>query len=893
MRAKAPLAAQFEDCLQASERLSDSLQANRPNSSDLRELARLCTNNLRRWGHESGASSRALDYALKCSPGPTKQTHALLADLFSVLEAALALVRPRFPDPDTVNPGDSADPGDDEDVDLGPETCLKEVFDIIDCLWSLLPILRAPLDEDDDLHDDGRDMDAYSAGRFVQNTLDLFPRASVGLAGRLGKNIWRRRKHLLHLRRRSQLHAAPGAMGAFAHGNPSQRRTGAPSLAQMRRARTIASSGQSSRVGAEASHSDGGTSVSGGETQITSFIVSTAPYSDQTFATSSSHVGDRPPAILERLVLPEPPDGLDKELYCQYCHFELPLTVSATGITRDEWIDHVYLDLKPYMCTYEDCTWGDTMFGTRQEWFRHELDCHRTKNIWSCGRRPFGTEKAFIEHIADSHPRFGIESLPLIADACKRYPAEPPCLDCELCGQTCGSLELLGDHVSEHLELLALMSLLDLDLVGFNDASSDGFDNIREFLDQIHEADKEPVAGAKTLRAGSPGQHSTGEPTIGDANNARSTQQNINGLDKEMKRQKITQAAEERVRTFLDNQGGPSLTRPVRCNIPDRNSTFLGRRETLGEIHDFFSTSGRICIIWGCGGIGKSATAIEYLHRHRDEYPYILWVDAENPGKRHEKYTMIASALEESGGPRPEAKGTAAVRDCLADLEQRWLLIFDNVKKWSDISRYVPNRLGTSRGSVLITSQLPSDQLGIPSWRIQKGLELPRWSLNNGRAFLLTSLSSRLSLDNLQAHDEYEYAEKVVNVVERLPLALSMLVGFLKVAKCTLGEFLEIWEERDSSRRLRKRLPTNLETPVDDAIDSLWEIGIREVRADCRQLLDVMSFFGPDDIPKSLLVGDHEEEYLTFLHRDERQRYVHRRAYKQNQRLTRIAGTRE
>lgn len=85
LRAKALVAAQFEDCVQAFQQLSDSLQVN-PSNAEFHTISDDCGLELRIWGYDSGASSRALDYALKGSPVIKKQTLSLLKDLHSVLD---------------------------------------------------------------------------------------------------------------------------------------------------------------------------------------------------------------------------------------------------------------------------------------------------------------------------------------------------------------------------------------------------------------------------------------------------------------------------------------------------------------------------------------------------------------------------------------------------------------------------------------------------------------------------------------------------------------------------------------------------------------------------------------------------------------------------------------
>ncbi|KAK1750091.1 transcription activator GutR [Echria macrotheca] len=893
IRAKAPLAAQFEDCIQASLRLTDLLHANRPYSDDLRDLAHRFTERLRRWGNDSGASCRALDYTLRCSPDVVRQTHTLLKDLLRVLSSAATVVRPVIDENDD-NLGNSTTPGEDEetDVDAGPVRYLNEAFDIVVCLSGLLRIYRAPADEQEHEAGVNPDLDEYSPTWYIQTARDLFPEAAPDLCDRLGNNNWRRRQYLLRLEDRYKM-AVEAATSAVAPASPVQHRTGAPSLARPGRNSASASSRRSSRQ-ADAS-SDGSTSSSSAATQVTSILVSSgAPSSDRNSAGSSSQTGaSHPPAIQQRLILPQPPVDLEKvdQFDCPYCHFELPLNVSGNRMTLDEWTDHFYLDLRPYMCTFRDCAWGDTMFDTRQDWFRHELDFHRSRTVWSCGacQVEFGTQGEFFEHVMDSHPQVSKESILALAEDCRRYSTDLPSLDCHLCGDTCDDLEHLESHICDHLELFALAATLDHGVTVSDGMDPGTYNNIREYLDDLASVgDELPATEAQTLRAGSPGLRPTYD--AGDKASGIVGPRRLTGSEKEARRQQnVSRAVDEKVRAFIGDQGDPRLAQgPVRSNVPERNSTFLGRVDSLARIHDILNTSlstpGRICVITGRGGIGKTATAVEYLHQHTKEYPYIFWVDAENPGTRQEMYNKIADVFDTSDGPLSDEGNRAyLVREWLVRVERRWLLVFDNVGKWADISRLVPNSLAHSKGSVLITTQLPS--LGIPTWRGAGTVALEPWSLEHSREFLLTSIWPKLKGEDLESHEEYELAEKVVDVVERLPLAVSMVVGYIRVARCNLTEFLEMWDERESSRRPRKRHLASQEPAVLGTIDSLWEIGIREVRANCRKLLDVMSFFHPDAIPMDLLVGPHEEEYLDFLHVDEPRRYKRMIDQLQRQRL--------
>jgi hypothetical protein len=86
LRAKAPVAAQFEDCYQAIHQLCAFLEANCPEPDVVYAVADDCMWRLKKWGDETGASSRALDYALKRSTRPRRQTLSLLQELQSALD---------------------------------------------------------------------------------------------------------------------------------------------------------------------------------------------------------------------------------------------------------------------------------------------------------------------------------------------------------------------------------------------------------------------------------------------------------------------------------------------------------------------------------------------------------------------------------------------------------------------------------------------------------------------------------------------------------------------------------------------------------------------------------------------------------------------------------------
>ena len=106
--------------------------------------------------------------------------------------------------------------------------------------------------------------------------------------------------------------------------------------------------------------------------------------------------------------------------------------------------------------------------------------------------------------------------------------------------------------------------------------------------------------------------------------------------------------------------------------------------------------------------------------------------------------------------------------------------------------------------------------------------------------------------------------------MERLPLALIMVAGYVTVSKASFNEFMEIWDEKQKYRaKLAKRSRLIAEGSLDDSIDLPWDIGISELSVNARNLLEILSFLDPENIPQALLVGDHNEKYLEFLNSTE------------------------
>lgn len=114
-------------------------------------------------------------------------------------------------------------------------------------------------------------------------------------------------------------------------------------------------------------------------------------------------------------------------------------------------------DLQPYVCTYQNCVFGDQFFHSRDEWHEHESQRHSIK--WYCNtddHSQYNNRGDFINHMEKDHDvAFDDSRFVTVQDMFQR-PFRKDEGTCNLCMKESKKLK---SHVSRHLQQMALFAL--------------------------------------------------------------------------------------------------------------------------------------------------------------------------------------------------------------------------------------------------------------------------------------------------------------------------------------------------------------------------------------------------------------------------------------------------
>jgi hypothetical protein len=160
-------------------------------------------------------------------------------------------------------------------------------------------------------------------------------------------------------------------------------------------------------------------------------------------------------------------------------------------------------------------------------------------------------------------------------------------------------------------------------------------------------------------------------------------------------------------------------------NVPAIDQ-FVGRSEGLRKLWDLLqpsaSTTRKVVVLHGLGGIGKTQFAIHFARLHQDDFSAIFWLNGKSQETLMRSLAEFLPKLPVPGinmiaNPKTEEKIEQSARQVLQWLatpgNSKWLLIFDNIDRYSaakkpdsdtyDVTNFFPS---VGHGSIIITTRV-------------------------------------------------------------------------------------------------------------------------------------------------------------------------------------------
>jgi tetratricopeptide (TPR) repeat protein/transcriptional regulator with XRE-family HTH domain len=286
-----------------------------------------------------------------------------------------------------------------------------------------------------------------------------------------------------------------------------------------------------------------------------------------------------------------------------------------------------------------------------------------------------------------------------------------------------------------------------------------------------------------------------------------------------------------------------------------RNPFFTGRDQLIQTIRERFVSSGtssfpHIQALCGLGGIGKTQIVIEYAHRYRDSYQFVLWVKAARSTLLSD-FVMLADLLNL---PEKEQKDQSIL---IASIKRwfvshdRWLLIFDNVDDIEPVYDLLPAEL---HGHVLLTTRIYA--LGTFAHRV----EVEKMDAEEGALLLLRRAKMVDGSSSGQGNTEaLTNAKVVVDLLDGLPLALDQAGAYIEETACTVSHYVRAYRSRQSFLLNRRGSPA-LDHP--DSVGTTFSLSfehVQQVSPLAAELLQSFAFLAPDAIPDELLLNGAKE----------------------------------
>ncbi|MCJ1443150.1 MAG: hypothetical protein MMC23_003648 [Stictis urceolatum] len=266
--------------------------------------------------------------------------------------------------------------------------------------------------------------------------------------------------------------------------------------------------------------------------------------------------------------------------------------------------------------------------------------------------------------------------------------------------------------------------------------------------------------------------------------------------------------------------------------------------------------------IYGLGGCGKTALALEFIYRILAKHPQYLvfWVPAISRETFELAYRKIGEFLRIPGITEDNADVNQLLKDGLSSNNfGDWLMVVDNADETSVLfdgpqsNRLIDYLPRSDRGLILFTTRSRKTAVGLSKTNILKLEDMSDAKVEARQLIELEILNKELLADSNAIND-------LLDLLTYLPLAINQAIAFINQNDIQVSEYVSLLRDTDSEAELfgEHFKDPNRYKEMESTIARTWYISFHQIREQDPLAADYLSFMaciGRTNIPLSLLPG--------------------------------------